>query len=243
MSSPTGTPVERSMISTRIGASHLAFSTSLTRYFGAKFTLHRRCGLCSHSTHWGSRHPKLLQDHNTGSAAIMSSVQCWYVQNTSTAPPPFDAADCMESQEHRTRGFADGFYSIDGALKATHTMVCTRSQSTKQSCTATASPLARHALHAGYRVRALIPLLALPDAEVMGMPGWSNRRGTVAQAIMPEHQLEVAMLDRRSGVLGRRQRADGLRGGVLDERQRQRRIYAPRERSRKLDQPRPDVLL
>ncbi len=60
MSSPSGTPVARSMISTRIGASHLALSRSLTRYLGAKLTLQRRCGLCSHSTHCGSRQPRLL---------------------------------------------------------------------------------------------------------------------------------------------------------------------------------------
>ena len=63
MSSPSGTPVARSMISTRMGASHLAFSRSFTRYLGAKLTLQRRCGLCSHSEHCGSRQPRLLRRH------------------------------------------------------------------------------------------------------------------------------------------------------------------------------------
>lgn len=61
MSSPTGTPVERSMTSILMGASHFALSVSFTRYLGAKLTLHRLCGLCSHRTHCGSRQPKLLQ--------------------------------------------------------------------------------------------------------------------------------------------------------------------------------------
>ena len=50
-----------SMISTLMGASHLALRMSFTRYLGAKFTLHLRWGLCSHSTHCGSKHPNDLQ--------------------------------------------------------------------------------------------------------------------------------------------------------------------------------------
>mmetsp|Transcript_10080 Transcript_10080/g.30160 ORF Transcript_10080/g.30160 Transcript_10080/m.30160 type:complete len:233 (-) Transcript_10080:100-798(-) len=93
MSSPTGTPVARSMISTLMGASHLALSTSFTRYLGAKLTLQRRWGLCSHSTHCGSRHPRLRQScrktscksrfsttagpySGAGSAAIDSAATC-----------------------------------------------------------------------------------------------------------------------------------------------------------------------
>ena len=42
-----------------------------------------------------------------------------------------------------------------------------------------------------------------------------------AQAIMPEDQLQIAVLHRRAGVFGRRQCTDGLRSGLLDERERQ----------------------
>jgi len=60
---------------------------------------------------------------------------------------------------------------------------------------------------------------------------------------VPEDQLEVAMLNRCACVLGRRQRADGLRCGLLDEGERQCGIDAPREWSGKLYESRPDILL
>ena len=73
MSSPRGMPVALSMISTLMGASHLALRMSFTRYLGAKFTLHLRWGLCSHSTHCGSKHPNDLQP---GGAAAYGRLGC-----------------------------------------------------------------------------------------------------------------------------------------------------------------------
>ena len=73
------------------------------------------------------------------------------------------------------------------------------------------------------------------------MCGWV--RGTGAQAIVPKDQLQIAVLDRCACVLGRRQCADGLRRGLLNERERQCRVNAPRERSSKLYEARPDILL
>jgi len=60
---------------------------------------------------------------------------------------------------------------------------------------------------------------------------------------VPKDQLEIAVLNRCACVFRRRQRADGLRCGLLDEGERQCRIDAPRERSGKLNKPGPDILL
>ena len=66
-----------SMTSTRIGASHFAFSTSLTRYLGAKLTLHLRWGLCSQSTHCGSKQPRLLQQATQHQPGISLVCMAW----------------------------------------------------------------------------------------------------------------------------------------------------------------------
>ena len=64
-----------------------------------------------------------------------------------------------------------------------------------------------------------------------------------SQAIMPEDELEVSVLNRRRPILWRWQCLDRLRCRLLYKRLRKRRIAFPRKRSGELDEPCPHVFL
>lgn len=105
MSSPSGTPVERSMTSMRMGASHLAFRTSFTRYLGAKLTLQRLCGLCSHRTHCGSRQPRLLRKGRPINCSTCEEIQAGgFVQCPGNPTPDRPCGQLLRATQDQAGG-------------------------------------------------------------------------------------------------------------------------------------------
>lgn len=73
----TTSPVRGLMISTMMGAPHLAFNASPDKYFEPKQLVHRRCCACLHSSQSGHKQPMLL--HRNTVQALTESNEFWEV--------------------------------------------------------------------------------------------------------------------------------------------------------------------